>query len=554
MSSYSTISSTNTLIGNHLRRYRNDLSSNEEVPLLSFEETYRQMGPSLHKLLGAEELDLDTLNYSATRLPSLVYQAKRIIMAPSVEDFRLAGYPVTNWLKVSSPNRRRLTYWDGPNRVMAIILNSDSDIDDVVNNLLAYSLEHAKIGHLLHGSQPSFLDNPRASSLRLTDEQFSFLEHIFDIDWPEFIISTQYSFNPTLQLLPFDNSRYADNCQSWWENSASRSLILGLGQKPVYFVSSNSHNIVNIIGGFLNLRQTFIFDFLSHTQPELYRQWFNSKRQNNTSQINDFIYYLANNFLQHNPEFIKEKDEFEKNLGVITVKSGDRFPTDVQFIPVKSIAKSEYLDPNLKIADRDKLANSSAYIVNVQYPLGLAAYYLLQEIIKYFDNLRGVYIFGKGAILDGSVGDIQIPQTVFDEVTENTFQFSNVFSQFFPFQNYISNLLKDLKAVCVYGTFLENRAQLENYQSSNLNIIEMENASYLSAIFEHYLNSQAKVSRNQSYHIDNLPLDLGIINYASDNPLSQNLGQEALGFRNIESSYLSTLTAVQRIIDLETAG
>ena len=120
--------------------------------------------------------------------------------------------------------------------------------------------------------------------------------------------------------------------------------------------------------------------------------------------------------------------------------------------------------------------------------------------------------------------------------------------------NYISNLLKDLKAVCVYGTFLENRAQLENYQSSNLNIIEMENASYLSAIFEHYLNSQAKVSRNQSYHIDNLPLDLGIINYASDNPLSQNLGQEALGFRNIESSYLSTLTAVQRIIDLETAG
>jgi hypothetical protein len=40
----------------------------------------------------------------------------------------------------------------------------------------------------------------------------------------------------------------------------------------------------------------------------------------------------------------------------------------------------------------ERLARCPAVIVNIEYPLGLAAYNILREITEAHDTLRGVYI------------------------------------------------------------------------------------------------------------------------------------------------------------------
>ena len=116
-------------------------------------------------------------------------------------------------------------------------------------------------------------------------------------------------------------------------NLINHSLILGLTQSPVYFVSSNSHSLVNIISGFINSKQNYIFDFASKQSTKLYEQWFEVKRKNNLSQINDFLYYVSNSFLKAYPDFIQEKKLYEMSLGIVSIDSADAFQSNTQLIP-----------------------------------------------------------------------------------------------------------------------------------------------------------------------------------------------------------------------------
>jgi len=86
---------------------------------------------------------------------------------------------------------------------------------------------------------------------------------------------------------------------------------------------------------------------------------------------------------------------------------------------------------------------------------------------------------------------------------------------------------------------LENLEQLKQYHQNGFNLIEMESGPYLRAIKEKFSD------------LNHLPFDFGIVNYASDNPLSQTLGEGPLNLRGIEPTYLAALAIVQRIIEQE---
>ena len=77
--------------------------------------------------------------------------------------------------------------------------------------------------------------------------------------------------------------------------------------------------------------------------------------------------------------------------------------------------------------DLTLLRQSEAYIVNIDYPLGVAAYLILSHIASRVGELRGVYVMGKAATLVGRVGDVMIPNVVYDEHSRNTFLFKNCF-------------------------------------------------------------------------------------------------------------------------------
>ena len=49
-------------------------------------------------------------------------------------------------------------------------------------------------------------------------------------------------------------------------------------------------------------------------------------------------------------------------------------------------------------------------LINIDYPLGMAAYHHLAAVALGVDELRGIYVMGKAATLNGRVGDVMISQ------------------------------------------------------------------------------------------------------------------------------------------------
>ena len=137
-----------------------------------------------------------------------------------------------------------------------------------------------------------------------------------------------------------------------------------------------------------------------------------------------------------------------------------------------------------------------------------------------------------------------------DKKTDSVFSFDNVFNRF-PVITPGVKTHDSLKSLSLYGTFLENTDMMNNYQAAGYNVIEMESGPYVAAIYRHF--HPEKALSDAVYEISSLPFELGIINYASDNPLVQNLGDTPLAFRGIEPTYAATSAVISRIVALENA-
>jgi hypothetical protein len=192
-------------------------------------------------------------------------------------------------------------------------------------------------------------------------------------------------------------------------------------------------------------------------------------------------------------------------------------------------------------------------IVNIDYPLGDAAYNILREIaVASGAGLRGVYILGKAATLNADVGDVMISSVVHNEHSNSTYWLDNAFS--------LDDLAADLRfgsgldnqrAVTVKSTFLQNRAYLDFYYREAFTVVEMETGPYCDAVYE--IADPDRYPVGEAVNFSKLPIDLGIIHYASDTPYTQarTLGAQGLSYYGMDSTYASSLAILRRILRLE---
>ncbi len=499
-------------VDNHRRSYLQTLKDQKSVKISSFLPSYRRMSPVIHSNWSGEQPDAEALDYVLARLPKCILETEKITFTPNRQRLEKEGIIISSdWKEVQAESRRRLMFWHKQDKHLICFIDSDSALDDLVNLLIALYLESEK---------------PQADPKIKQTADFSL--QMLDTGWVD----------------------YEKTAQQWFKQLEKSFLTLGLETTPIYFVSSNLHGLVNIVDGFLMEDQNEIFNYFEANYPGRFEKYQQNNINGDHIRVNDFLYYVSKYFFKDNPAELARKKKYDRFLGVKSFSGRTVLPCQAQFIPVSSVVKSKYLDPHLKIDNKDKLRRSKAFILNINYPLGMAAYFLLNEMLENLNQLRGIYIVGKSAILSGRVGDIQIPKVVFDEHSRNIFFLNNVFNEEFPFQALKSEIYREEKAVSVYGTFLENRAQLENYTSANFNIIEMESGPYLTAVAE--IKTKKPFPENEVFHFTDLPVDLGIINYASDNPLSRRVISEGpLGLTGVEPTYLALLSVWQRIIDLE---
>jgi hypothetical protein len=204
--------------------------------------------------------------------------------------------------------------------------------------------------------------------------------------------------------------------------------------------------------------------------------------------------------------------------------------------------------------DAEALRATQAVVVNVDYPLGLAAYNILREVAETAAELRGVYILGKAATLNADVGDVMISGVIHDEHSGSTFWLDNAFrvSDIAPYLRFGSGL-DNQRAVTVKGTFLQNRGHLDFYHREAFSVVEMEAGPFCCAMYE--MSEAARYPIGEPVNFSRLPVDFGVIHYASDTPFTQarTLGARGLSYFGMDSTYASSVAILRRILRLEGA-
>ncbi len=545
----------------HVRTYRTALKSNLEVSVNSLTTSHLRMESILHPLgKDPDKIDLSAFLYCLLRLPPSIDQTKLVVMGQNPDIFAQHNFPnVTSWKKVTAPNRRRTRFFNPKTKTIASFLSSITDVDDIVNLLIAYQVEWNKLHQLFKNHYPTIIAFKKAlhsqkipTDLKFESEDWSlFYKALGPKPKLRLIRIYKQIHDLHLRLLGGSWIDYTKTVQRWWKNVASTvSDTFHLSRQNIYFVSSNTHSLLNLFTGFPLAMKTDILTRLRHDRPDLYQLWMKIKSHDSSLPEADFLFYVSKFYLSLQ-EYQQRLSLLKKRAGVLTIPSQNYLDVDIQIFPLKNILSLKNRCPQLKIKKPSRIASSDALIFNIDYPLGFAAYHVLNEILENVRQVKGVYVLGKAAVLNSELGDIETPRVVFDEHTQNTYLFNNCFNSFFPFQNHQGSILTNQKAVTVLGTFLENESLFQKYFQNNLTVIEMESGPYLSAITEATYDQQ--LPRHTLVDLHTAPFDVGIINYTSDTPYSQakNLGTGSLELNGAEPVYLGTLAILQRIISLE---
>jgi hypothetical protein len=324
----------------------------------------------------------------------------------------------------------------------------------------------------------------------------------------------------------------------------------------VYFVSSNTHSIVNIVTSVARDREAELIAFVETMDAsDILRQELTAFREGRAEgSWENFLYFVARiYFAAHGTRGHAERRAAEQAAGVAHLPSETALRVPAQIVPLAALRR-EALDPRIGEVDADALAASQAVVVNIDYPLGVAAYNILREVSVDRAALRGVYVLGKAATLNADVGDVMISSVIHDEHSQSTYWLDNVFS--------VDDLTADLRfgsgldnqrAVTVKSTFLQNRSYLDFYYREAFTVVEMEAGPFCDAVYEIADADRFPVGEPVSFA--RLPIDLGIIHYASDTPYTQarTLGARGLSYYGMDSTYASSLAILRRILTLEGA-
>jgi hypothetical protein len=536
------------------------LRSSGETQLRVLESSHRAMGSSLHPLAASEELDLGAFIYAIRRLPDGIVGIRLVAMGQDVESLTAAGMPVESWQETEAPARRRRWYDDG-NGTLAVLLASASDVDDLVPTLVAFQIEWNKIRTRmraagLHGANPSPEECARV--LGGSEEDWARLSEAWAGRFGERLqLIADVHLSLRVRMLGGTNTGYSRMTRRWWapvSGALTDTTPPGLTERPLYFVSSNTHSLANIATGTAREREEQLVAFVeTFPEDDILREELDKFRAGEAEgSWENFLYFVARLYFDsHGAEGAAARRASEQAAGVTHLRSTTALRVPAQIFQLSAV-KPEGLDPRVGEIDRDALAATDAVIVNIDYPLGVAAYNILREVSIDRQALRGVYILGKAATLNADVGDVMISSVVHDEHSQSTYWLDNAFG--------VDDLAADLRfgtgldnqrAVTVKSTFLQNRSYLDFYYREAFTVVEMEAGPFCSAVYE--ISDADRHPVGEAVNFSKLPIDLGIIHYASDTPYTQarTLGARGLSYYGMDSTYASSLAIMRRILSLE---
>jgi hypothetical protein len=563
----------------YMRTYYSLLRSTGDIRIRSLEETHEGMGSSLHLGADAPGPDLAAFVYAVMRLPTCMPEVRLVLMGQSDEVFDRRGYPcVDHWQPVSAHSRRRKMFFDGEDTLAAFIA-SVSDIDDLIPMLATYQIEWNKLhGRLsrtgllrrieehVRGEKPLEADEVGdvVTALDCSPDDFVKLQRAWGPAlWPNLLKAGRAAKDMAFRLLAGSRTDYRRATDGWWDTIAraiEERFGEGLTQLPYYFVSSNTHSLTNLISGYAQAIEPELGEFLQQVNPEnLWPTYERTCAQHEQDQMDNLLYYSLGLYLLHGDEETQAAKqgalrEAQRECGILHADSPQYLDVGVQVIRLRDLQPSS-LDRRLQMDGLELLEQSDGVVINVDYPLGMAAYQILTAVAANMGELQGVYVMGKAATLNGQVGDVMIPNVVYDEHSQNTFLFRNCFTALdvAPYMTE-GSVFDNQKAVTVRGTFLQNREFMHVFYQEGYTDIEMETGPYLAGVYETIYPKRYPINEIVNLFI-NAPYDIGVLHYASDTPYSrrQTLLSKSLSFFGVDATYATSIAILRRILSQEIA-
>jgi len=540
----------------YVRTYTTMLQSSGEIKVESLVQAHLGMGSVLHPLAAEPWTDMGALLYAVRRLPEAISRCRHVVMGQSPQGFKaVLGADILAWQALKAPARRRRWYQDG-GTTLAVLIASNSDIDDLVPTLVAYQIEWNKLHRSLQ-------------DVELNGEQARLAAGATEDDWRRLHDAWGEAFDATLAAVKREECKivlrlvggshlgYARNASRWWLPIAAAMEELGVRDAPIYFVSSNAHSLINVLTGVARQFDTEIRDWISKNHPALDEERRKLEAGDSRASPDNWLYYSARQLFDLHPERERQRQrraEMETANGIRHVAAkGTGVDSAAQVFKLSQLDPAA-IDRRVGRVDAEKLRASGACILNVDYPLGIAAYHILRQVAEQASWVAGVYVLGKAATLNADVGDVMIPNVVHNEHSGNTYWLDNCFTAADVQPNLVyGSALDNQRAVAVRGTFLQNRDYLDFYYQGRYTVVEMEAGPYLDACYE--IAQPDRYPIGESVNMARLTFDLGIVHYASDTPYTQarTLGARGLSYRGMDSTYASAIAVARRILQQEDA-
>ena len=561
----------------YIRTYYSLLRSSGPVRVRSLEDMHAAMNSSLHQQAEGPELDVSALVYAALRLPDVMPLTRLMVMGQMEDVFLRDGFEVAKWHQVRARARRRLLYFHADSRTLAAFIASVSDIDDLIPCTTTFQIEWNKIHQklatgalhtrLLEAAQgdgvlsAELLEEVR-KALNLEPTDFARLAQI----WPGRMLSDNLSraaearLDIWIRVLGSGLSDYRRSVQYWWRKIEDKADELRLSERPIYFISSNIHSLVNLVSGHAWELQEELIDFVRKENPEELTLELDQLDLEDPTVLGNFLYYVSRLYGSRANAIERINERFyerERKSGILRVGDPTCLDVEAQIFELRSLHR-EWIDPRLQIFDDETwelLTQSDALIFNIDYPLGMAAYHIFSQVSTAVERILGVYIVGKSATLNGRVGDVMIPNVVYDEHSRNSYLFRNCFTaqDVAPFLTH-GTVFDNQKAVTVRGTILQNRRFMNVFYEEGYRDIEMEAGPYLSGIYEDIYPRRYPVNEIVNLFI-NAPYDIGLVHYASDTPISrrQTLLSKSLSYFGMDATYAASVAVLRRVFMQEVA-
>ncbi|MGZ3600364.1 MAG: DUF6909 family protein [Ktedonobacterales bacterium] len=557
----------------YIRTYQTLLRSSGEVGLKALVQAHYNIDSVLHPEARSSNPDMSAFIYAVLRLPTAVLQSSRVLLGQSEDVFAQHGFQVEQWQAVTASARRRKWFYDGKNTLAAFIA-SVSDTDDIVPTLVALQIEWNKFHWLLNAdsttmqllesrvdrSSPVYAEITKVvrERLHVSLDDWRRLEVIWgDNVWTNLLAIGRERKNFALRMLGGSHVGFVRATRKWWSPVNKLVDDLRLSRRPVYFVSSNTHSMSNLLSGTAIRREAELTRFATSGADAFMAEEYR-KLKDGTALGNwqNFLYYATREYQRTaaGQGFARSRPVEEQERGIWYIGSRYGLELDVQVFDLSKLHPDD-LDPRVRVPGYERIADSRGVIINIDYPLGMAAYRVLREVMENNIQVKGVYILGKAATLNGSIGDVMISNVVLDEHSQNTYWLDNCFNASDVSKHLVFGaVLDNQKAVSSKGTFLQNRAYLDFYYRANYSVVEMEAGPYLDAVYESLYMTRYPTGENINFA--KLPFDLGVIHYASDTPYTRgkNLGAGSLSYYGMDSTYASTITILRRILDHELGG